>query len=137
MSQTDSPSVEGLDQRPSLEDQLAQAERSLVCAEHIDNFARLEREPAYWRGRVAEIKRQMADESAYLRSAVDALGDAMRPEHQPSYYLSDEAAELRLHALVQRVAVAGLRPGESVPARIMGMVERVHDGRLDFIRRSA
>lgn len=77
MSQTDSMSAEGLDQRPSLEDQLAQAERSLICAGMIDNFARMEREAAYWSGRVAEIKRQIADESAYLRSAVDALDGAM------------------------------------------------------------
>jgi len=61
----------------------------------------------------------------------------MRPEHQPSYYLSDDAAERRLHALVSRIAVVGLRPGESVPDRIMGMVERARDGRLEFIRRSA
>lgn len=61
----------------------------------------------------------------------------MRPEHQPSYYLSDEAAERRLHALVQRIAVAGLRPCESVPERIMGMVERVRDGRLEFVRGAA
>jgi len=58
-----------------LEDQLANAERSLLCAERIDDFARMERETAYWRGRVAEIKRQITDETAYLRSAVDALGD--------------------------------------------------------------
>lgn len=58
-----------------LEQKLEYAERSLLCAERIDNFARMERETAYWRGRVAEIKRQIADEAAYVRNAVDALGD--------------------------------------------------------------
>lgn len=40
-------------------------------------------------------------------------------EHAPSYYLTDEAAELRISKLIERIAKDGLRPGESVPARIL------------------
>lgn len=40
-------------------------------------------------------------------------------ERSISYYLTDEAAERRIAALVQRIATEGLKPGESVPARIL------------------
>lgn len=44
-------------------------------------------------------------------------------EHQPSYYLSDEAADLRIAKLVERIAIEGLKPGESVPAHIKAMAD--------------
>ena len=43
----------------------------------------------------------------------------MPVEHAPSYYLTDEAAELRISKLIERIAKDGLRPGESVPTRIL------------------
>lgn len=44
-------------------------------------------------------------------------------KHHPSYYLTDEAAERRIEKLIDRIARDGLRPGESVPARIMVMAD--------------
>lgn len=61
----------------------------------------------------------------------------MPVEHQPTYYLSDEASELRIAALVRRIATEGLRPGESVPARILAMAESVRAGEVEFVRAAA
>lgn len=40
-------------------------------------------------------------------------------EQAPSYYLTDEAAELRISKLIDRLAKEGARPGESFPASIL------------------
>jgi hypothetical protein len=44
-------------------------------------------------------------------------------KHQPSYYLTEEAEERRLVRLIDRIAREGLKPGESVPARIMVLAD--------------
>jgi len=43
----------------------------------------------------------------------------MPVEYAPSYYLTNEAAELRISKLIERIAKDGLKSGESVPARIL------------------
>ena len=48
---------------------------------------------------------------------------AMPVEHQPTYYLTEEAAELRIAKLINRIAREGLRPGEAVPAYITVMAD--------------
>jgi hypothetical protein len=58
-----------------------------------------------------------------LRPSVPALVIAMPVEHQPSFYLTEEAAQKRIEKLIDRIARDGLRPGESVPARIMVMAD--------------
>jgi hypothetical protein len=44
-------------------------------------------------------------------------------ERSVSYYLTAEASQLRLNALVKRIATEGLKPGESVPARILVLAD--------------
>lgn len=66
----------------------------------------------------------MPTSSAITSAPVSSVSvTAMRAEHVPSYYLSDEANERRLAKLVERIATDGLRSGESVPARIMVMAD--------------
>lgn len=61
---------------PTLEDQLALAERDLVCAQHIDSTARMEIEVAECRSRIAAIKALIAErDETHLENAVAALGD--------------------------------------------------------------
>jgi len=48
--------------------------------------------------------------------------------------LSPAAEERRLQQLVERIAREGLRAGESVPARVMAMVDARRDGTLEFVR---
>lgn len=48
--------------------------------------------------------------------------------------LSIEAEARRLHKLVERLATEGFKPGESVPARILAMVDARRAGRLEFVR---
>lgn len=44
---------------PSLESQLAAAERDLMCAQRIDNWQRCQRETAAAQARISEIRKQM------------------------------------------------------------------------------
>lgn len=63
--------------KPSLEEQLAVAERDLICAQMIDDWARCQRETAECERRIASIKRQIAerDERQHLENSCAALGD--------------------------------------------------------------
>lgn len=60
----------------TLEDQLAIAERDLICAQMIDSTARMQTEVAQCRGRIAAIKKLIAErDDAHLENAVASLGD--------------------------------------------------------------
>jgi len=63
--------------KPSFEEQLAVAERDLICAKMIDDWTRCQRETAECERRIASIKRQIAerDERQHLENAVSSLGD--------------------------------------------------------------
>lgn len=54
-------------------------------------------------------------------------------KHLISADLRPEAEQRRLERLVERIAVDGLRPGESVPARVMRMVADFQADRLSFV----
>lgn len=56
------------------------------------------------------------------------------PKHQPTYYLSDEAAQNRIARLVERIAKEGRTSVDyrRVPPSIRKTVDALIDGRLFF-----
>lgn len=60
----------------SLEDELARAEADLLRADFTDSTAKMLREKASARQRIADFKRRIAvRDSTYLENAVASLGD--------------------------------------------------------------
>jgi hypothetical protein len=43
--------------------------------------------------------------------------------HQPTYYLTEEACQRRISALIDRIARDGLKPGEAVPNAILAAAD--------------
>lgn len=58
----------------------------------------------------------------------------MSVEHQPTYYLTEEAAQKRIARLVERIAKEGRTSADyrRVPPSIRKMVDALIDGRLFF-----
>ncbi|MCO5144588.1 MAG: hypothetical protein M9895_00265 [Aquamicrobium sp.] len=69
--------MNAMTREPTLEEQLARAERDLVCASMIDDWTRCQRETAECERHIASIKRQIAerDERQHIENACASLGD--------------------------------------------------------------
>lgn len=68
------------------------------------------------------------------RTVSQPLVIAMPVEHQPTYYLTEEAAQKRIAHLVERIAKDGRSSVDyrRVPPSIRKMVDALIDGRLFF-----